>query len=69
MTDSEQLKKLSVALGKLAPKGTWFCEILENIWWAESQEEANKIAEDATEVFRNKHIESLLWIGNREDSN
>jgi hypothetical protein len=32
------------ALGLLAPKGTWLCDVLENLWRASSEEEACQIA-------------------------
>jgi hypothetical protein len=65
MTPEKQLEKLSSSLGKLAPKGTWICEVLENIWRSESQEEADKIAIEARNTFAKIGIENALWCGDR----
>lgn len=43
----EQAAKLSKALGLLAPKGTWLCTLLENIWRAANEDDALKIATEA----------------------
>ena len=65
MTEKEQLEKLDTALGKLAPKGTWLSEVLENIWHSESTTEAIEIAKKAEQVFKDQGIIQKLWIGDR----
>lgn len=67
MNSEEQLKKLEQSLGMLAPKGTWFCEVLENIWHAKTSIEANGIAEYARNTFDKIGICECLWIGDREE--
>lgn len=66
MNDTEQIEKMSSALGKLAPKGTWISEILENIWYAKTKKEADDFAMYARQVFREIGIEDGLWVGDRE---
>lgn len=60
--DVTTTQKLNVALGRLAPKGTWLCEILENIFRAPSTEEAVKIATAAQDFISR----SGLWEGDRK---
>lgn len=60
--DISTAQKLNVALGRLAPKGTWLCEILEKIWHAKSTEEAVQVA-TAAQDFISK---SGLWEGDRK---
>ena len=67
MDDEQQLKKLDLALGKLAPKGTWLNEVLENIWRAETETEAGRIAESARNTFDAIGIRERLWVGDRVD--
>jgi len=64
----DQLEKINVALGKIAPKGTWFCEQLEEIWRAKTTEEAIKVAEYMRLTIHNMNggtVEHALWAGDR----
>lgn len=62
----DELKKLSISLGRLAPSGTWFREVLEDIYHSDSIEEAQGIADYASSVFRKIGIIDKLWVGDRE---
>lgn len=54
-------EQMNVALGKLAPKGTWLCEVLENIWRATLPGEADRVAVEASQIVENIG----LWTGPR----
>ncbi len=59
---NRRLAIVNHGFGTLAPKGTWLCEIMENIYRAESVEEAKAIAESVS-----GQIEANgLWIGDRQ---
>jgi hypothetical protein len=59
-----QAQKLNVALGRLAPKGTWLCEVFEKIWFAKTVEEAVAVATAAAVVIEKPGAD--LWIGDRK---
>ena len=68
-TAEDQLQILNVALGKLAPKGTWLSEQLERIWFAKTEQEAVEIAKYVNLTIhrmRDGEIEHYLWSGDRE---
>lgn len=58
LTDKEHLDRLSKALGKLAPRGYWFANLLEAIYHADTIEDAVNIAVEAR-----KHIDKSLMNG------
>jgi hypothetical protein len=52
---------MSLAIGHLAPAGTWPCELFRDIWHAKSAEEAVAIAQCARSRFK------VLWGAWTED--
>lgn len=60
-SELERLERVNVAFGKLAPKGTWLCEVMENIYRAASLDEAVKVAEEAAPIIHRLD----MWTGDR----
>jgi NTP pyrophosphatase (non-canonical NTP hydrolase) len=58
---AEHNKRIGTALGKLAPKGTYICTVLEDIWRAETLEGAEFVAKQAHDQMRRLG----LWGGPR----
>lgn len=56
-----QLEKINQGFGRLAPKGTWLCTIMERIWRAKDVEEAKSIGD----AYAPKISENGLWVGDR----
>lgn len=57
----ETLDKMNHGFGRLAPKGTWLCEIMENIWRSKTVDEAKAIADKVADRIST----SGLWFGDR----